>query len=413
MILHKIKPIIFFIEFAFIVLFMGTCSPLPGPAGNKTKVTGGDFFQTVLLTGSIQARKAEHFVVPRTSSWQIQIKWMVREGDSVKPGDPVVRFDNSNMTSDIENIEMNLRNKLEQKKQKLAEYHHQTKEVEFKVKQAEIEYEKKKLDAAISEGIISKFEYDKKQLELRKSEEALKKARVEKEVKLATLDSELKRLSIDIKEERDKLHNSLKTLESLTLKAETGGTVVYTNLGWPNRRKVQVGDNVSASETVATIPDRESLQVEAWVNESDINRVKPGQRVDIFMDAYPDKGFSGTIKDVLNNAEKKQFWGKARYFNIFIELDTRDFSIMKPGMSVKCLAHSTKHLDVLLIPIQMAYFDGRVFFIKPQGKKTVKVEPLGFNEFYLAVNKNGTLKEGTLLETVNPSKIKEIGNEND
>ncbi|MCK5056399.1 MAG: efflux RND transporter periplasmic adaptor subunit [Candidatus Aminicenantes bacterium] len=392
---------------------MGTCSPLPGPAGNKTKVTGGDFFQTVLLTGSIQARKAEHFVVPRTSSWQIQIKWMVREGDSVKPGDPVVRFDNSNMTSDIENIEMNLRNKLEQKKQKLAEYHHQTKEVEFKVKQAEIEYEKKKLDAAISEGIISKFEYDKKQLELRKSEEALKKARVEKEVKLATLDSELKRLSIDIKEERDKLHNSLKTLESLTLKAETGGTVVYTNLGWPNRRKVQVGDNVSASETVATIPDRESLQVEAWVNESDINRVKPGQRVDIFMDAYPDKGFSGTIKDVLNNAEKKQFWGKARYFNIFIELDTRDFSIMKPGMSVKCLAHSTKHLDVLLIPIQMAYFDGRVFFIKPQGKKTVKVEPLGFNEFYLAVNKNGTLKEGTLLETVNPSKIKEIGNEND
>lgn len=412
MTLHNIKQTFFLIIFVFTVVFTGTYASPAAPAENKSEITTGDFFQTVLLTGSLQARNAEHFTVPQTPSWQIQIKWMVPEGESVNPGDPVVRFDNSNMTSDIENMEMNLRDKLEEKKQKRAEYDFQKKEVELKVKQAEIEYEKIKLDAAIPKGIISDYEYEQKQLELRTSEEALKKARVEKEVKLVTLNSELKRLDIDIAEERDKLEQSRKTLEDLTLKATTAGTVVYEDLGWPNRRKVQVGDNAFAFDTVATIPDRNSLQVEAWVNETDINRVKPGQRVDIVLDAYPARRFSGTVKDVLNSAEEKQFWGKSRYFKALIEPDTRDFDIMKPGMSLKCLVHSAEHLDVLLIPIQAAYFDGRSFFVKPRGKTTVKIEPLGFNEFQLAINKNGALKEGTVLETVNPSKIKETGGEN-
>jgi len=67
----------------------------------ENRVKKGDFFQTVILTGSLKAQKAEHFVVPRTEAWQIQIKWMAREGDSVKPGDPVVRFDTSNLVSEI------------------------------------------------------------------------------------------------------------------------------------------------------------------------------------------------------------------------------------------------------------------------------------------------------------------------
>jgi len=412
MTLHNIKPTFFFIVLVFTVVFIGTNASPAAPAENKQKIIAGDFFQTVLLTGSLQARNAEHFTVPQTPTWQVQIKWMVPEGESVNPGDPVVRFDNSNMTSDIENMEMNLRDKQEEKKQKRAEYSFQEKEVELKVKQAEIGYEKIKLDAAIPKGITSDYEYEQKQLALKTSEEALKKARVEKEVKLATLNSELKRLDIDIAEERGKLEQSRKTLEDLTLKAKTAGTVVYEDLGWPNRRKVQVGDNAFAFDTVATIPDRDSLQVEAWVNETDINRVKPGLRVDIVMDAYPDKRFSATVKDVLNSAEERQFWGKARYFSVLIEPDTRDFDIMKPGMSVKCLVHSAEYLDVLLIPIQMAYFDGRSFFVKPRGKTAVKIEPLGFNEFHLAITKNGPLEDGIVLETVNPSKIKEIGSEN-
>lgn len=379
----------------------------------KNRVKKGDFFQTVILTGSLKAQKAEHFAVPRTKSWQIQIKWMAREGDPVKPGDPVVRFDTSNLVSEIENVELSLQDKLEQRTQKLAECTHEKLELELKLKQAEIEYEKIKLDTAIPKGIVSNHDYDRNQLEMKKSAEALKKARLEKQVKMAAMESEIKRLEIDIEEERAKLEKNKKTLQSLTLVAKTAGTMVYAEHPWQEGRKIQVGDNVWAAMTVATIPDNNSLQVEAWVNETNINRVKPGQKVDIIMDAYPDKQYTGTIKDVLNSAEKRNQWGKAHYFMVLIELDSRELTIMKPGMSVRCLIHAAEYPQVKLIPLEMAYFDNGSFWIKPQGKEVLKVKHLGFNEFYLALSSSNQkkIKEGSLLEPVVPSEIKEKNSE--
>jgi len=71
-------------------------------------VIKGDFIQKVILTGSIHAKKAEYFTVPRNNTWRIQIKWMPEEGTEIKLGDPVVRFDTSNLVNEIENIEVAL-----------------------------------------------------------------------------------------------------------------------------------------------------------------------------------------------------------------------------------------------------------------------------------------------------------------
>jgi multidrug efflux pump subunit AcrA (membrane-fusion protein) len=371
-------------------------------------VKKGDFYQTILLTGNIKAREAERMVVPLTSSWQVQIKWMVKEGDSVKPGDTVVRFDTSNVAADIENLEMTLQDKQEQKKQKLAEYANQKKELEFKEKQAQIMLQQKELDAAIPKGIISDYQYELNRLELNKSSEALKKAQVEKEVGLAILQSELKKLGIETEEAKLKFENAQKDNESLTLKAKTAGVIIYGRHEWMGR-KIQVGDNVQSTWTVASIPNLTSLYVEAWVNETHIHRIKPGQTVDIVPDAYPDKHFYGTIKDVLNNAEKIERRGKAHYFNASIELESRDLTIMKPGMSVKCVVHTAKIPGVLMIPLEMTLFDGRSFLVKPKKKKAIPITPLGFNEFFLALKPGSdeNIKEGTILEPATPSKNKE------
>lgn len=393
------------------LIFLCSCFSILSGASAEYGVKTGEFSQTAVLTGNLQAREAEQLVVPMTENWQIQIKWMAKEGDYVKPGDPVVRFDTSTVTADIENMELNLRDKLEQKKQKSADYTNQKLELELKEKQAEVALRERELDASIPKGIVSDQKYEQNQLELKRSTEALKKAQMEKQVALATLESELQRLDIDIREAQINLEKNKKTMDSLTVTATTAGAVVYAEhdiLG----RKVQVGDNVFSTWTVASIPDNNSLQVEAWVNETHIHRIKPGQKVDIFPDAYPDKRFGGTIKDVLNNAEKRNRWGKAHYFNVIISLDALDFNIMKPGMSVKCIVHTTNIPKALLIPVEMVYFDGQAFQIKLKGRETLKVNPLGFNEFYLALSpdNNEKIKEGTLLEPVTPPdslKIKE------
>jgi multidrug efflux pump subunit AcrA (membrane-fusion protein) len=370
------------------------------------RVKKGDFIQTAVLTGSLQAQKYERFVVPQSNSWQIQIKWMVKEGDYVKAGDPVVRFDTSSLASDIETLEMSLQEKLEQKAQKRAENQHKKFELEVQLKKAETDYKKIELDASVPKGIVSNYDYDKKQLDLKRSEQALENARLEKQVQLAAMTADIRRLEIEIEEARVKLKKNKDMLEGLVLKAKSAGTVVYARHRWQDR-KIQVGDNVMTTWTVASIPDNNSLQVEAWVNETGINQVKQGQKVDVFLDAYPGRMFTGRVNDVLNSAEKRKQWGKAHYFRVLIVLDNRDLDIMKPGMSVKCIVHVAKHPQALLIPIEMVHVDNRDYWVKPRGEEAVKIQPLGLNEFYLALAGDETLEEGTALAPVISSDIKE------
>jgi multidrug efflux pump subunit AcrA (membrane-fusion protein) len=393
-----------------LISFFFGCTGVFGHAespGKQFRVKTGDFVKDIILTGSLKAQQAEQFVVPITDSWRIQIKWMVKEGENVNPGDPVVRFDTTTLLTDIDNLETSLQVKKEQKDQKLSDYHHQEFELEVNLKQAEIDYKKAQIDASIPPGIEAKYEYDKKQLELKKKEQALKNSLVEKETKLVTLKSEIKQLDIEIQEEQSKLARFQEALESMTLCAKTAGTVIYEKMWWEDR-KIQVGDTVFSSMPVAYIPENESMLVEAWVDESDIHHIRAGQKVKLIPDAYPQRQFTGTIIGVLNSAEDKRQWGRGNYFRTNIQLDALDLSIMKPGMSVKCIVRTAVYPGVFLVPLEMAYYDGQDFRIKVKGKGVIKVNPLGFNEFHLALPKNTDeqVTDNALLQQVMPGDIK-------
>ena len=402
--LFTVVIIVLLFSFFFSCTGVFGCADSPG---KQYRVKTGDFVKNIIIAGSLKAQESEHFVVPITNNWRIQIKWMVKEGDQVNPGDVVVRFDTSTLYTDIENLEISLQVKKEQKTQKLADYHHQEFELEVKLKQAEIEYKKALIDASIPPGVEAKYEYDKKQLELKKKEQALKNARVEKETRLVGLKSEIKKLDIEIREERSKLERNKETLENMTLRAKTTGTIIYEKMWWEDR-KIQVGDTVFSSMPVAYIPDNESLLAEAWVNESDIHHIQAGQKVKLIPDAYPQRKFTGTIKGVMNSAEDKRQWGRANYFRTNIQLDALDLAIMKPGMSVKCIVRTAVYPGVFLVPLEMAYYDGKDFRIKIKGKEVIKVTPLGFNEFHLALPKNTYehITNDAQLQQVIPGKIK-------
>ncbi len=385
-----------------IVLLLNLCLSGANPAENTASIKVGDFIKTILLTGSLQARSAERFIVPMTSTWRIQIKWMVKEGDSVKPGDPVVRFDTANLASESKNIEMNLRDKEESKLQKINDHNFQKFEAEVNLKQAEINYKKSQIDASIPKGLENNFDYDNKQLALKRSKQALDDAQLGKNVKLELLSSEIKKIDIEIAEERAKLEKNRAQLQCLTLIAKTAGTVVYGTNNWEDR-KIAVEDTVFASMTVATIPDNSSLEVEAWMNENAVQQIRAGQKVNVRLDAFPERRFTGVVIDVLNNAEAHKQWGRAHYFSVIIKLNALDLAIMKPGMSVQCLVEVTRIKDVLLVPLQSVHYNGTVFSLFPKGKKSVAITPIGFNEFYLALNQKeagqkGITPESRLLE---------------
>jgi multidrug efflux pump subunit AcrA (membrane-fusion protein) len=375
----------------------------PHSGGTDLSVTRGRFLSTVVLNGSLTALRAEEFKVPITETWRAQIKWMVKEGESVKPGDPVVRFETANIASLIETAQDSLRAKQEERSQKESEYENQKYELDVEVKKAENDNQQKSLDASIPEGIESKYEYDLKQLQKKISDHLLASARRNRIVKLAEFESQLKTIAIEIGELEAKLKKLRDSLDGLILVARTEGAVLYSVDDWSGR-KVQVGDTVYATYTVASIPDLTSLLIQAWISETHIQRIKVGQSVDLYLDAYPDKQYKGVIRYISRGAEAVRRWGKSHYFRVDIEIEKLEPDIMKPGMSVRCEVRGTEHEDALIVPLEMTAFDGHSFWVKPAGGDAFKLTALDYNEFAVAASAqdNPALEAGMLLAPVGP-----------
>jgi multidrug efflux pump subunit AcrA (membrane-fusion protein) len=76
-------------------------------------------------------------------------------------------------------------------------------------------------------------------------------------------------------------------LEGLTIKAPASGTLM--------ERKATAGTVVSTGDPVFTIANLGSLWLIAAVNEADMSRVRPNQRVQITVRAFTDRKFTGRV----------------------------------------------------------------------------------------------------------------------
>jgi HlyD family secretion protein len=114
-----------------------------------------------------------------------------------------------------------------------------------------------------------------------------------------------------------------------TLEAPLSGMVLSEN--------VESGEYVVPGVPVVTIGDLVHAWVRAYVNETDLGRVKPGQKVCVTTDTYPDKVYPGELTFISSEAEftpKNVQTTEERVklvYRIKIEIANPDLEL-KPGM---------------------------------------------------------------------------------
>ncbi|CQR75032.1 Multidrug export protein EmrA [Sporomusa ovata DSM 2662] len=102
---------------------------------------------------------------------------------------------------------------------------------------------------------------------------------------------------------------------------------------------IESGEYVAAGTPIVTIGDIEHVWLKAYINETDLGRVKLGQKVTVTTDTYPGKGYNGTISFISSDAEftpktiqTKEERVKLVYrIKIAIENSAQE---LKPGMPV-------------------------------------------------------------------------------
>ena len=121
-------------------------------------------------------------------------------------------------------------------------------------------------------------------------------------------------------------------------------------------RNVSEGQTVAASFSTPTLfsiaKDLTKMQVRAYIDEADIGNVKLGQRATFTVDAFPDKIFNGTVKEVRLQASVSQ--NVVTYVTI-IDAPNNDLKL-KPGMTASIIVYTREVNDALVIPSKALSF---------------------------------------------------------
>jgi RND family efflux transporter MFP subunit len=201
-------------------------------------------------------------------------------------------------------------------------------------------------------------------------------------------------------------HNAEVVVEQTLIRAPFDGVVLTKN--------ANVGDvittfsaAVDTKGAVVTIADMSTLEVEADVSESNLQKAKVGQPVEIQLDALPDMRFRGEVARIVPTVDraKATVLGKVR----FIERDERvlpDMSAKVSFLSQEVSAQEQKPL-LAVNPEALVQRDGRtVVLVVKDGAKAVETVVVAGIRIGDLVAVTGELRSGDKVVIKPPADLK-------
>ena len=366
-----------------------------------TLVQQGKFDIIVTVTGELQARnsvkiEAPYQILREVRMWEITIAEIVPEGTVVDSGDFVARLDGSNVENELREIETEIDISLgDIEKAKIdssLELRAQRDNIinlKFAVQEAEITLEQSKYE---SPSVIRKA-----QIDLDKIKREYQQTLSNYKLKVQQAEVNIKQKYNDLNKELRQKENIQEGLRRLVIKAPAAGMVIY--------RKERDGSKVTTGSmirifrdpVVATLPDLSSFNSITYVNEIDISKVKPRQNVQVGVDAFPEKKFTGKVYSVANVGEQLPN-ADAKLFEVVISVNETD-PVLRPSMTTSNLIYTESYDDVLFVPLETIHTEDSLTFVykKNKMKQLVLLGDANENEVII---KEGLLEGEKILLSV-------------
>jgi len=134
-------------------------------------------------------------------------------------------------------------------------------------------------------------------------------------------------------------------LEYESAKSDFEKTNIYAiSDGILGSRDVDPGTYVTPNEKIGVFVDISDVYAEFNIIERDSPKLKLGQKCEVFVDAYPNRAFTGTVDSISPIVE-----GRTRTQNIKIELRNAEMEL-KPGMFVRASISTYENANAVIIP---------------------------------------------------------------
>ncbi len=316
----------------------------PGTATER--VVRRDFTSSVLATGAVRVQVGAEVRVGARISGKV-VRLLANIGDVVKKGQVVAELEKGDLEALVAQREAGLR---------LAEARlsavrtlrpKEVEKAEADVRQweATVDLVCKDLvrqDDLLKRDVTTQQARDHAQEKVSVSEARLAAARKALELARARQDEDLEQAGAEVAGAKAALDHARAQLAYATITAPISGVIASV--------ATQEGETVAAglnAPTFVTIIDLDRLQVDAFVDEVDIGKVRTGQKAVFTVDAFPASEFTGKVTAIYPKAVIQE---NVVNYDVVIEIARPYDGLLRPEMTASVTIFLENREQVLAVP---------------------------------------------------------------
>jgi HlyD family secretion protein len=340
------------------------------------EVKQGEFRVEIETTGELEAKNSVKIQGPQQMRnfqiWQLTIQNIVDEGTLVKKGDWVATLDRSpfqekfnakqieldKATSKFVQTQLDTTLQMRQSRDDLINLKYGVEEKQIVLDQSKFEP-----PATIKQNEIN----------LEKAQRAYDQALQNYKIKKSQNIEKMKEVSAELRKVQSEMDSMIKVMEAFNVNAPEDGMVIYEK-GWDGR-PLKAGSQIQMWDpTVATLPDLTKMLSKTYVNEVDVRKIKSGQKVQVGLDAFPEKKLMGAVTRVANVGEQRPN-SDAKVFEVMVEIEGTD-PALRPSMTTSNKIIAQVLDSVLYISLESLHSDNDsvTYVFKKDGLNIVKQE---------------------------------------
>lgn len=363
----------------------------------------GEFRVLVTTSGELEAKSSEDIKGPSGLRdfriWQVKINDIIPDGTVVDSGAYVADLDRSDLMNQMKDVETELE-KLQSQYTKIQldtsmEMRNAREELinlSYNLEELQLRYDQSKYEPPATIRQI--------QIDLEKGQRAFEQAQNNYQLKLDKARANMQEVSATLQQTERKYSQINTILRQFRIYAPKAGMVIHRR-NWDGSKQgigstIQTGwDNV-----VASLPNLTEMISKTYVNEIDISKVRTGQKVEIGVDAFPDRSYTGEIIEVANIGEQLRN-SNAKVFEVRIMINESD-TILRPAMTTKNTIITDVIPNAVFVPLESVHTIDSISFVYFSGRQTRQQVKLGRSNQNEIVVIEG-LKEGDLIYLAPPA----------
>lgn len=237
-------------------------------------------------------------------------------------------------------------------------------------------------------------------------------AELSSDIEQQTAQLEATQFTLELSRQREAEY--IRQVENCRILAPQDGTVVYANDS--DRRDssivIEQGATIRDGQEIFYLPDPDKMQVNAKVNDSKINKVKVGQRVQVRVDTAPETPIAGIVRRVSAFPQPRRYYQAPIEYEVFVDI-TEQSPLIRGGLRGKVEIFVERQENVVQAPVSSLLVNGPENYFVIVKTDDGKIEPrpveIGSNnEKFVVIKKGLQPGEHVLIDADNYRDIVEF-----